>query len=74
MVLAGKAVTFDTGGISLKPGLRMGMMKMDMSGGAAVLGAMETIGRLGLGRRVIGLVGATENMPSGCLLYTSRCV
>ncbi|MBK7779387.1 MAG: leucyl aminopeptidase [Ardenticatenia bacterium] len=65
VVLAGKAVTFDTGGISLKPGLRMGMMKMDMSGGAAVLGAMETIGRLGLGRRVIGLVGATENMPSG---------
>lgn len=65
LVLAGKAVTFDTGGISLKPGLRMGMMKMDMSGGAAVLGAMEAIGRLGLNRRVVGLVGATENMPSG---------
>lgn len=65
LVLAGKAVTFDTGGISLKPGLRMGMMKMDMSGGAAVLGAMEAIGQLGLSRRVVGLVGATENMPSG---------
>lgn len=65
LVMAGKAVTFDTGGISLKPGLRMGMMKMDMAGGAAVLGAMESVGRLGLGRRVIGLVGATENMPSG---------
>lgn len=64
-VLAGKAVTFDTGGISLKPGLRMGAMKYDMAGGAAVLGAMETIGRLGLPLRVIGLVGATENMPSG---------
>lgn len=65
LVMAGKAVTFDTGGISLKPGLRMGMMKMDMAGGAAVLGAMESVGRLGLPRRVIGLVGATENMPSG---------
>lgn len=65
LVLAGKAVTFDTGGISLKPGLRMGLMKMDMAGGAAVLGAMESIGRMGLPRRVIGLVGATENMPSG---------
>jgi leucyl aminopeptidase len=64
-VLAGKAVTFDTGGISLKPGLRMGAMKYDMSGGAAVLGAMEAIGRLGLPLRVVGLVGATENMPSG---------
>jgi leucyl aminopeptidase len=64
-VLAGKAVTFDTGGISLKPGLRMGAMKYDMAGGAAVIGAMEAIGRLGLPLRVIALVGATENMPSG---------
>jgi leucyl aminopeptidase len=64
-VLAGKAVTFDTGGISLKPGLKMGAMKYDMSGGAAVLGAMEVVGRLGLPRHVVGLVGATENMPGG---------
>ncbi len=64
-VLAGKAVTFDSGGISIKPGLRMGAMKYDMAGGAAVLGAMEAIGRLGLPRRVIGLIGATENLPSG---------
>jgi leucyl aminopeptidase len=65
LVMVGKAVTFDTGGISLKPGLKMGAMKYDMSGGAAVLGALEAVGRLGLGKRVVGLVGATENMPSG---------
>lgn len=65
IVLVGKAVTFDSGGISLKPGLRMGAMKYDMAGGAAVLGAMEAIGRLGLPQRVIALVGATENLPSG---------
>ena len=64
-VLAGKAVTFDTGGISLKPGLRMGAMKYDMSGGAAVLGAMEVVGRMALPLHIYGLVGATENMPSG---------
>jgi leucyl aminopeptidase len=64
LVVAGKAVTFDTGGISLKPGLGMGKMKMDMAGGAAVLGAMEAIGQMGLKRHVVGLVGATENMPS----------
>ncbi len=64
-VLAGKAVTFDSGGISIKSGLRMGAMKYDMAGGAAVLGAMEAIGRLGLARRVVGLIGATENLPSG---------
>ena len=64
-VLAGKAVTFDSGGISLKPGLKMGLMKMDMGGGAAVLGAMEAIGRLALPLHVVALVAATENMPSG---------
>lgn len=65
LVLVGKAVTFDAGGISLKPGLRMGAMKYDMCGGAAVLGAMEAVGRLKLHRRVVGIVGATENLPSG---------
>ncbi len=63
--LVGKAVTFDTGGISIKPASRMADMKYDMSGGAAVLGAMRAIAALGLPVRVLGVVGATENMPSG---------
>jgi leucyl aminopeptidase len=61
----GKAVTFDTGGISLKPGEHMEEMKYDMSGGAAVIEALGAIARLGLAVRVIAVVGATENMPSG---------
>jgi leucyl aminopeptidase len=63
--LVGKAVTFDTGGISIKPANKMFEMKFDMSGGAAVLGAVEAIARLELPVRVIAVVGATENMPSG---------
>jgi leucyl aminopeptidase len=65
LVIAGKAVTFDTGGISLKPGLGMAAMKFDMCGGAAVLGTLEAAGRLALPARVIGLIGATDNMPDG---------
>jgi leucyl aminopeptidase len=61
----GKAVTFDSGGISLKPGDHMEEMKYDMSGGAAVIEAIGAIARLALPVRVIGVVGATENMPSG---------
>jgi leucyl aminopeptidase len=61
----GKAVTFDTGGISLKPGEHMEEMKYDMSGGAAVIEAVGAIARLALPVRVIAVVGATENMPSG---------
>ncbi len=61
----GKAVTFDSGGISLKPGDHMEEMKYDMSGGAAVIEAIGAIARLELPVRVIGVVGATENMPSG---------
>ncbi len=61
----GKAVTFDTGGISLKPGAAMSEMKFDMSGGAAVLEAVGAIARLRLPVRLIGVIGATENMPSG---------
>jgi leucyl aminopeptidase len=61
----GKAVTFDTGGISLKPGEHMEEMKYDMSGGAAVIEAIGAIARLALPVRIIGVVGATENMPSG---------
>jgi leucyl aminopeptidase len=63
--LVGKAVTFDTGGISIKPANKMFEMKFDMSGGAAVLGAIEAIAELRLPVRVIAVVGATENMPSG---------
>ncbi|HZV73940.1 MAG TPA: M17 family metallopeptidase [Conexibacter sp.] len=65
LALVGKAVTFDSGGISLKPGARMSEMKFDMSGGAAVLEAVGAIARLRLPVRVLGIVGATENMPSG---------
>jgi leucyl aminopeptidase len=63
--LVGKAVTFDTGGISLKPGAKMSEMKFDMSGGAAVIEAVGAIARLRLPVRVVAVVGATENMPSG---------
>jgi leucyl aminopeptidase len=61
----GKAVTFDTGGISIKPAAKMHEMKFDMSGGAAVIEAVAAIAALGLPIRVAGVVGATENMPSG---------
>ena len=63
--LVGKAVTFDTGGISIKPAQKMHEMKFDMSGGAAVIEAVGAMARLSLPVRVVGVVGATENMPSG---------
>src|SRR2546430_2001335 len=63
--LGGKAVTFDTGGISIKPSAKMAEMKFDMSGGAAVLEAVGAIARLHLPLRVVAVIGATENMPSG---------
>lgn len=63
VVLVGKGITFDTGGISIKPSDRMGEMKSDMGGAAAVLGAMEAVGRLKLPLRVIGITPCTENMP-----------
>jgi leucyl aminopeptidase len=65
LALVGKAVTFDTGGISIKPAAKMHEMKFDMSGGAAVLEAMGAIAALELPINVTGIVGATENMPSG---------
>ena len=65
IVLVGKAVTFDSGGISIKPALNMGDMKYDMSGGAAVLGAMQVVGSLKLPLNIIALVPATENLPGG---------
>ncbi|HEV7936630.1 MAG TPA: leucyl aminopeptidase [Solirubrobacteraceae bacterium] len=61
----GKAVTFDSGGISLKPGAKMAEMKFDMSGGAAVISALAAIARIGLPVRIIAVIGATENLPSG---------
>ncbi len=63
--LVGKAVTFDTGGLSLKPPKAMEGMKFDMSGGAAVIESIGAIAELGLAVDVVGVVGATENMPSG---------
>jgi leucyl aminopeptidase len=61
----GKAVTFDTGGISLKPGGKMAEMKFDMSGGAAVLESIDAIATLALPVTITAVVPATENMPSG---------
>jgi leucyl aminopeptidase len=63
--LVGKGVTFDTGGISIKPADGMEKMKSDMAGGAAMIGAMRAIALLKPNVKVIGIVCATENMPSG---------
>ena len=63
--LIGKGITFDSGGLSIKPAEGMGDMKGDMSGGAAVLGAMRAIAQLQPKINVTGLVPATENLPSG---------
>jgi len=65
LVLVGKGVTFDTGGINLKPEQYMYEMHMDMSGGAAVIHGIAAIARLKLPINVIGLIPAVENMPSG---------
>jgi len=65
LVLIGKGVTFDSGGISIKPAERMEDMKYDMSGAAATLGALQGIAELQLDVNVIGLIPSTENLPSG---------
>lgn len=65
VVLVGKGVTFDTGGISLKPGLGMDEMKYDMCGAASVLGTMRALCEAKLPIHVIGAIAAAENMPSG---------
>ncbi|MDO8932436.1 MAG: leucyl aminopeptidase [Rhodocyclaceae bacterium] len=65
IVLVGKGVTFDTGGISLKPAPDMDEMKFDMSGAASVLGTMKAVAQMKLPLNVIGVVPATENMPGG---------
>jgi len=68
IVLIGKAITFDSGGISLKPAQGMERMKDDMSGGAAVIGIMQAVAELGIPMHVVGLVPATENLPDGAAL------
>ena len=64
-VLVGKGITFDTGGISLKPGAKMDEMKYDMCGAASVLGTLQAAIELELPLNVVAIVAATENMPSG---------
>lgn len=65
LVLVGKGLTFDAGGISIKPSKGMEEMKFDMSGGAAVLGAMRAVAELDLPRNVVGVVPSSENLPDG---------
>ena len=65
VVLVGKGITFDTGGISLKPGAGMDEMKYDMGGAASVLGTFRAIGEMDLKLNVIGVIASCENMPSG---------
>ena len=68
IVLVGKGVTFDSGGISIKPSANMAEMKMDMSGAAAVIGTLQAAARLHLPFHVVGLIPATENLPGGSSL------
>ena len=65
IALVGKGLTFDAGGISLKPSAKMDEMKYDMSGGAAVLGVFQALPALALGLEVHGVIAATENLPDG---------
>ncbi|MBT9133878.1 MAG: putative cytosol aminopeptidase [Firmicutes bacterium] len=65
MAFVGKGLTFDSGGISIKPAENMHLMKDDMAGGAAVLGAMQAVGKLKPKVNILGIVPATENMPAG---------
>jgi leucyl aminopeptidase len=68
LVLVGKGLSFDAGGISIKPAEGMEQMKFDMSGGAAVIAAMQAIAELGVRANVVGLVPSSENLPSGTAL------
>ena len=65
IVLVGKGITFDTGGISLKPAAEMDEMKFDMCGAASVLGTMAAVAKMRLPLNVVGIVPSTENMPGG---------
>jgi leucyl aminopeptidase len=74
LALVGKAVTFDSGGLSLKPARSMQEMKFDMCGGAAVIEAIAALAELDAPVRVLGVVGATENLPSGMAVKPSDIV
>lgn len=74
IVLVGKGITFDTGGISIKPSQRMEIMKSDMAGAAAVLGTMEAVGRLDLPLRIIGITPCTENMPDAAAYHPADVI
>ncbi|MBI1723709.1 MAG: leucyl aminopeptidase [Gemmatimonadetes bacterium] len=74
VALVGKGITFDTGGISIKPAAQMEEMKYDMSGAAAVLGAMDVVGRLKPKLNVVGVIPSTDNMPSGTAIRPADVV
>jgi leucyl aminopeptidase len=74
IVLVGKGITFDTGGISIKPAAGMEEMKFDMCGAASVFGVIETVARLGLPINLIGVTPAVENMPDGAACRPSDVV
>jgi leucyl aminopeptidase len=65
VVLVGKGVTFDSGGISIKPGKAMDEMKFDMCGAASVFGSVAAVAELGLAVNLVGIIPATENLPDG---------
>ena len=65
IVLVGKGITFDTGGISIKPSNSMDEMKYDMCGAASVIGTLSAVSELNLNMNVVGVIAAAENMPSG---------
>lgn len=74
IVLVGKGITFDTGGISIKPSEHMEEMKSDMSGAAAVLGAMKVVGLLDLPLHIIGITPCTENMPDASAYHPADII
>jgi len=74
IALVGKGVTFDTGGISLKPGAKMDLMKSDMGGAAAVLGAARIVAGLGLNVNLVTIVPAAENMPDAAAVKPSDVI
>ncbi|GAA3230868.1 leucyl aminopeptidase family protein [Actinocorallia longicatena] len=74
VVLVGKGITFDTGGLSLKPSDGMKTMKTDMAGGAVVIGVMSALRELGVPVKVTGLIASAENMPSGSAMRPSDVI
>lgn len=74
IALVGKSVTFDSGGISIKPSEKMEQMKYDMSGGAAVLGAIKVAAQLKIRVNLVGILPATDNMPSGTAVHPGDVV